>query len=551
MRTNIRTLRVLLIEDDEQDAVITRAQLAACSGIVFDTMWVSTLEAGEKALSGGAFDVVLLDLGLPDSEGWESFSRAREAAGSCPVIILSGAPNDTLAVEAVQHGAQDFLVKGHVDSYLLARAIRYAIERAASDAAIRQYQDHLEDLIAARTAELSHTNERLAADIEERKQTEEQLRSALERLRIIGQRKSEFVSNVSHELKTPLASMSYAVDNLTRGVLGALPPRTNEYLFMVKDDCRRLRRTIDDILDMSRIEANSLTLRRTRVPLARLAIRTGEMMKPHAKEKDQTFSVDLQDMTGFVNCDVVKMQRVVTNLIDNAIKFTPSGGTVRLSLHREDADRPMLSLRVCDNGVGIPADCIDRVTERFFRVGEYVTGAGLGLSIAREIVAMHDGRLLVESPPPGAERGTAVTITLPLAETPTVLAVSAIHHMRDLLKKELARHGYTMLACSSEGELMDLIRTCRPDVMVSDLELPDMQGTEAIARLRGNRELRLIPLVAIAGEKQNPTQRELLKGLGIPTLAAPWGDDDLIGCIEEALLTTEAGAATKGGMQTT
>jgi len=145
-------IRVLLIEDDEDDYVITGEFLAEAQGETFNLKWASTLADGLTQLRNGDFDVILLDLTLPDSHGWRTFVDTHSHAPDVPVILLTGTNDESLGVQAVQQGAQDYLVKGNTTTYQLTRAIRYAIERKRTEAALRKYRNRLEELVRERTA---------------------------------------------------------------------------------------------------------------------------------------------------------------------------------------------------------------------------------------------------------------------------------------------------------------------------------------------------------------------------------------------------------------
>ena len=137
--------KVLLIEDNEDDALLLREALNDVSGALFNLEWVNRLSTGLARLAGGGIDVVLLDLGLPDSQGFKTFARTHASAPQVPIIVLSGLDDETLAITAVREGAQDYLVKGQVDGNLLARALRYAVERQHLRVELTHYVEALQD----------------------------------------------------------------------------------------------------------------------------------------------------------------------------------------------------------------------------------------------------------------------------------------------------------------------------------------------------------------------------------------------------------------------
>jgi diguanylate cyclase (GGDEF)-like protein/PAS domain S-box-containing protein len=177
-------VRVLLIEDNPGDARLIAEVLARAQGLAFDVEWVDNLTAGVARLNAGDIDVVLLDLGLPESTGLDTLRRLLAATPHVPtLVVMSGLTDEDIAVQAVQSGAQDYLVKGQVDSALLVRAIRYAIERTQAEEALKQAHAGLERRVAARTAELAKAVDALHAEITEHMQTEVALREREARIR--------------------------------------------------------------------------------------------------------------------------------------------------------------------------------------------------------------------------------------------------------------------------------------------------------------------------------------------------------------------------------
>ena len=226
------TINILLIEDDEDDFLIVRDLLTKARGLQFVVHWASRLEDGFRELDSKSIDVILLDFTLPDSTGIQTFTRTLARAPHVPIVALTGFDDETMAVMAVQKGAQDYLVKGGLGTDRLVSSIRYAIERKRTETILNRYRDHLEELVRERTAKLTEINVKLEGEITERKEVEVRLRRAIARLEEHDRAKTEFVSNVSHELKTPLSSMLYASENLLKGVVGPFPEAASSYIEM-------------------------------------------------------------------------------------------------------------------------------------------------------------------------------------------------------------------------------------------------------------------------------------------------------------------------------
>jgi PAS domain S-box-containing protein len=365
-------------------------------------------------------------------------------------------------------------------------------------------------------------------DITVRQRAQEALEAAVARLEEHDTSRLQFISNVSHELRTPLTSMIYAVNNMLSGIVGAVPPRVRQYLQILDGDCRRLLATVNDILDMRKIETKTLTLTRKKTPIARLVERSAQSLRLQAQQK----SIDLNFLPGrknwFLDCDAQKMERVLLNVIGNSIKFTPQGGCIEIGLD-EDAGHPgHARISVRDTGIGIPPEALDKVTMRYFTVGHQPSGSGLGLAISKEIVALHGGVLDITSPPPGHDKGTLVTMRLPLTTPPRVLIVDDEECILNLLERQIAAEGYQVLRAPGGKEAMDLVARFRPDVVVLDLHLQDMDGSEMILKLRSDRAYEGISVVVVTGGAISQAKAEILASFGVPTLAKPWDDAELL-----------------------
>jgi len=517
-----KAIRVLLVEDDEEDYVITRRLLSQVPGQPFELEWAGTLADGLSVLKQDEVDVALLDFSLPDSEGWEAIQKVRDHAPSVPTIFLTGLDDEAMGVESVKRGAQDYLVKGATDRKQLVRSIRYAIERKRSEEELKTYQDHLEDLVTQRTSELEEANQ--------------EFREAVARLEEHDRAKTQFVSNVSHELRTPLASMSNAVENLLRGVVGEVSPRVHTYLDMLKDDCLRLIGTVNDILDLSRIEAERLVLNRVTLPFARFARDSIEPLRSQAGERNITLTVHGQDSAGFVECDPQKMARVFVNVVQNAIKFTQEGGAIDIELEVRKEPEERFLVHITDSGIGIPPEHIGRVMERYYRVGEHVAGTGLGLALCKDIVEIHGGEVFLASPPPAKDRGTQVSMALPIAAPPLVLAIDDEAAMRELLQTQLAAYGYNVLTYSDGEDVVALLKEKQPGVLLVDLVLPGTDGVEIVGLVKSEHSLRNVPIVAVTGAELDRARVEILEGFAVPVLGKPWKLEELLTCIEDAMI---------------
>ena len=373
-------------------------------------------------------------------------------------------------------------------------------------------------------------------NISVRKRAQDALEDAIEKVEKHDRQRSQFVSNVSHELRTPLTSMTYAITNMLKGVVGSLSSEADEYLEMLLGDCSRMLATVNDILDLRKIESQTLKLVKTSVPYGRLVRRSVKSLRGQAAQKSINLGVETDDRLSFVSCDGQKIERVIINLIGNAIKFTPERGKISVVVG-EDIEHPgFVSVIVDDNGLGIPDDAVSRVTERYFTVGSQPSGSGLGLAISKEIVVMHGGELEVESPVPGTTLGTRISFTLPVIDPPSVMIVDDDLDLLDKMETQIGEHGYHVLTASKGEEALALVAVSKPDIIVLDLALPDIAGKDVIMKLKGDPETARIPILLMTGAHLDRSMSDVLRNFGIPVILKPCDSITLLDGIANAFL---------------
>lgn len=249
----------------------------------------------------------------------------------------------------------------------------------------------------------------LARDVTEKKRYEQ-------RLKELDKMKSAFVSNVSHELRTPLTAIKASADNMLDRLIGDLNEKQVGYLTRIKSNSDRLARLINDLLDLSTIEAGKIDLRPTKLSLVTLVKEAAESLRPVAVEKLINLTVMSADPGVIAWADRDKVIQVLMNLIGNALKFTPAGGKVTIAVAKNSA--AWMQISVTDTGPGIPKEEVNKVFGRFYQIGQAGTqktqGTGLGLAISKALVEMHGGKIWVESE---AGKGSTFSFTLP-AEQP-------------------------------------------------------------------------------------------------------------------------------------
>lgn len=408
--------------------------------------------------------------------------------------------------------------------------IRDITTRREVEDEIKHARDELEQQVNERTK----LNEGLNAEITERKRVEDQLYQAILQLQQHDKAKSEFVSNVSHELKTPVASINYAAGNILKGIAGPVSQEAETYLHMIREDCQRLSRTVEDILDMSRIEADTLKMKNLKINFARLVRKTVEALRIHVEAAGLKMDINIDNIIGFVECDPEKIERVIFNVVKNAIKYNNPEGFVNIFLRYDETGYFVLD--VVDSGIGIETRYLKKVTERFFRIGEYVSGAGLGLAITKEIIERHGGSIDIQSPPPGFDKGTLVSLRIPVTNAPMVLINFEDDQNRLLMTQHMDYFGYNVISVRRGDDITSAIGDLSPDIITVDWISPGMEGAIAISAIRNQKELKSAPLIAIIAGSDNPVKNEILHGLALPILKIPWQPDELLHCLEQAVL---------------
>lgn len=363
------------------------------------------------------------------------------------------------------------------------------------------------ETVAHRLSENAHliTIRDISARVESFQRAEE----ANERLRAAIRDRMEFVSNVSHELRTPLTSMSYALTNMLRGICGTLPGKAVEYLERLHVDVKRLMTTVNDLLDLRQMENGTLMLRCHYIPLGRLLAETINALKIQAETKHQTLQLLPYDCERYVYADHHKLERVFFNILSNAVKYTPENGCITARLYEQNG---FVKIEVDDNGIGIPAHALPRVSQRYFRVGEHIAGTGLGLSIVREITELHGGTFKVESPVPNTQHGTRITISLPVSQSPNTVIVSDSPHFVEDITAKLSPIGHIVQTAALNKTLPEQLATGKtPARILFDGDLPDEQIIDAVCKIQRHPSLSLVPILVLTDKIEPLVKREYAK----------------------------------------
>ena len=389
----------ILVVDDEENVLLTIQAILEMDGYAVDTCH-SAAEAVAK-IATTEYDVVLTDLRLGEASGQDVLAAVKRHSPSTVAIMLTGYASLESAITALREGAYDYLIKPS-DPEELRVTVRRGVERRT-----------LARALESRVRELEAANRRIAelnTDLERRvDEATADLRAAVERLQELDDLKSQFLSIASHELRGVREKLgaSDEPDEQTGDL-----KRLMRQLTIIHDQSAKLGRLVRELLDVSRIQSGRLEFDFALVDLGdvvKAAVEQAQMTSP-----SHTYDVRTEgDLT--VMGDRDHLEQVISNLVDNAVKYSPDGGPVRVRAARQGES---VVVTVEDEGIGIPKEQVARVFDLFFRTHEAearrTPGLGLGLYITRGIVERHGGRIWAES---AKGKGTCVHVTLPVRQT--------------------------------------------------------------------------------------------------------------------------------------
>ncbi|MDF1755357.1 MAG: response regulator [Verrucomicrobiales bacterium] len=496
-------MNILLVEDHESDAFYIQQILESYPGTTISVKWVQTRAEAVHEIETRQYHICLLDLGLPDSIGLESVESIAAANRNVPIIALTGNGDKAIILALISKGADEYLSKNELEPELLYRTIRYAIER-------RRYRDQLESAEQARRS----------ADA-------------------ANQAKSEFLASVSHEIRTPLNSI-LGFSQLIQHE-DDLGEKAAHYIDSVINSSEHLLTLINDVLDMSRIEAGHSSLNETRFDPHQLINDLQSIFKHRTEEK----KIDLEFIKSgslpiptMIRSDMGKIRQILVNLIGNSVKFTEKGSIkVYWELVGFSGTNARFRFRVKDTGYGISENDLDRIFEPFVQAsyGKAWEGStGLGLAISRKFARLMEGDIQVRSE---LGKGSIFQFecNLELCEesmgtlsdepeetnpfqrkfspenSPRILIVDDADANRRLLTTILKNSGYEVRQASTGEDGIKEFENWNPHAILMDWRMPGIGGMEATRQIKTTERGRKTPVICVTASAMGDVQEECEK----------------------------------------
>lgn len=494
-------IKILLIEDNPGDARLVEILLEDSD---FETEVINkmSLAEGIEAYYAENFDVVLLDLTLPDSRGFETLQSFIKAHKDANVIVMTGLMDKELGLNAVKAGAQDFLMKSGYDSDMLAKTLRYSIER----------KNVLKSLAESQSA---------------REVAEESARM-----------KEQFIASISHEMRTPMNAI-YGMSNLLAQT--DLNEEQRSYIGSVKQSSEILLGVINDILEVSTLQNGKMAFESKDFDIQELMTNLVNVMQYKKDEKSIEFQLHIApSVPRHINGDKLRLNQILFNIVGNSVKFTDEGFVkIDVQLINEDAEDFTLKFTIIDSGIGIPEDKVDTIFETFTRIrtkDRIYEGTGLGLAIVRSLVSQQNGRVWASS---RIGQGTTMYLEVPFKKATTVpllegetaipadfesskerifkLLLVEDHKMNQIVARKTIERQFKNVAMTIANhgqEAVDILTAGnRYDIILMDIQMPVMDGNETVAYIREKMPDMKTPILAMTAHA-NISKDNIFKSYG-------------------------------------
>jgi signal transduction histidine kinase len=520
----------LLVVDDEESVALTVSEVLRQDGFQVET--ASSGNEAVRLLEGAEYDLVLTDLHMEGGDGISVLAEIQQRAPLTISIVLTGFASVETAIAAMRSGAYDYLIKPcNIEDlkHTVRRGVEHRLlmlrEREAR-ARLEEFNRELQQRVEERTIELVRRNEELAE---------------------ANRAKDIFLATLSHELRTPLTPVLGWVNLLKTGALDKAS--VAQALDTIERNARLQARLVDDLLDISRIVTGKLQFEREPVDLSTVVEAAVDTMRGQAEQRGIELSSKTSGTPLIVQGSPVRLEQIILNLLSNAIKFTDEGGRVGVRVERSDGEA---SVVVEDTGVGIAPEFLPHVFENFRQADGSTTrqhgGLGLGLAIVRALAKIHGGNVQAESA--GIGQGARFIFTVPCegdnSGTPEVHAYAAtdvqiqsvllVEDSPDtllLLNVLFEKRGCRVLAAESAAEALDIAARETPDIIISDIGMPGMNGYELLTSLRRLPGMEDVPALAITGYATEEDRARALAAGFNEHIAKPVDPNELIELVQK------------------
>lgn len=376
-------IHVLLVEDSPTDAELIQEVLEYTHQAKWHVTHVERLSEAielctlKLSQSEHQFDIVILDLRLPDSTGLDTVKDFRFEVPNIPIIVLTGTNDEQLGLQAMVEGAQDYLVKNEISTKQLLRAVRYAIERGLI---LNQIQ-----------------------------QSELNTREALVKEQELNQVKSQFISMISHEFRTPMSTIRASVDLIQLYSDEITSEQNSRYLKRIENGIEQMLKLLDEILFIQRNEVGRVKFRPQPLNLDAFCQEIIDVMQLSVSQEHHIVFTASGDYSQ-AEMDEELLSCIFTNLLSNAVKYSPKNSNIYFTINGQN---DTVVFQIQDQGIGIPESDQNYLFENFYRASNVrgIQGTGLGLAIVKRCVELHQGSIKITS---AVGAGTTVVVTLPL-----------------------------------------------------------------------------------------------------------------------------------------
>ncbi|MDB6033462.1 MAG: two-component hybrid sensor and regulator [Verrucomicrobiales bacterium] len=519
----------ILIVDDQDANVSLLEEMLRAAGYVSITSTRDPRKVCELHRKNH-YSLILLDLNMPGLDGFQVMEGLKEIGSEryLPVLVQTSQPNYRL--RALRAGARDFVSKPFDLAEILVRVHNMIevrlLHRDAEMALVRKLEQKNTELeqavLKSRQAheEITVLNGSLEQRVQERTAD---LEKASQDLLRRNQEIQNFYHTLSHELKTPLTSILDFVSIVGTGLAGPVNDQQKEFMGFARESCDYLCICINDLLDSTRLDTGKLRLHLQATSLASMVERLVAKMNPIAVARKITLSHETQPGLADVTLDEHRITQVITNLVTNALKFTPAGGKVVVRASKFEERPEFICVSVQDTGGGIPKADQEQIFDRLYQVktGDAATeqGFGLGLYLCRELVQLHGGTIWVQSRTGEGSTFSFVIPREPENQGAQVLVIDDETELGQWVCGLLESEGFRARTCQSGVEGLQMMRKQLPDVVILDLDMPGMDGAQVLKEIRGSWGL--MPVILHTGYPESALLARALEFSPFTLLAKP------------------------------